>query len=118
MNTMLTGSELLTTFDERVKAGATEVEAIKACGYGSPKNEKRVDSKGFYRALVEAKGVQLPERKQGRTTAWCIKVQKNGTLALGAAYTRKMGLKPGTPCNIEVQDGVASLRAQKEDVLA
>ena len=116
---MLTGSELLATFDKRIKAGATEAEVVRACGYASPKNEKRVNYGAFYRALARAKGVCLPDsERQGRAAAWAIRVQKNGTLALGAAYTRRMGLEPGTLCNVEVAEGVASLRAQKEDVLS
>jgi AbrB-like transcriptional regulator len=54
--------------------------------------------------LLAAKGLSMDVEangtRGGRTASFIIQVQKNGNLLVGAAYTREMGLEPGTEFEI------------------
>ena len=93
-----------------------EEHIARACGYVGPSG--RVLRKSFYRALVEAKGYQLPSTAaasagggsspggsgagKGRQAEYRTKVHGNGNLLIGHAYTRRMGLEPGDEFHIEL----------------
>jgi AbrB-like transcriptional regulator len=54
----------------------------------------------FYNALIDAEGIQLDGRQNhngrgGRAPSNKVTVQSNGNMLIGAAYTRRMGLKEG-----------------------
>jgi bifunctional DNA-binding transcriptional regulator/antitoxin component of YhaV-PrlF toxin-antitoxin module len=73
--------------------------------------------KSVYRALVEAKGYQMPSNTaspgggsspggsgagKGRQAEYRTRVHGNGNLLIGHAYTRRMGLEPGDEFHIEL----------------
>ena len=66
-----------------------------------------LDFTAFYEALLEAKGVTLGESGQGRgkggrTLSCEPKVQFNGNLLVGKAYTAQLGLQPGDEFEIKL----------------
>jgi bifunctional DNA-binding transcriptional regulator/antitoxin component of YhaV-PrlF toxin-antitoxin module len=96
-----------------------EEQIARACGYVGPSG--RVLRKSFYRALVEAKGYQMPSTSssstaspgggsspggsgagKGRQAEYRTRVHGNGNLLIGHAYTRRMGLEPGDEFHIEL----------------
>ena len=94
-----------------------EEQIARACGYVGPSG--RVLRKSFYRALVEAKGYQMPSggstaspgggsspggggAGKGRQAEYRTRVHGNGNLLIGHAYTRRMGLEPGDELHIEL----------------
>ena len=96
----LTGKEL----KAKVKKlqGATKKEIAKACGYASKTKtgQERVNLGSFYSALLEAEGMTFEaspsgSARRGRTATYRTTVHKNGTLLIGASYTKEMGLNPG-----------------------
>ncbi|MEN9248017.1 MAG: AbrB family transcriptional regulator, partial [Gloeomargarita sp. GMQP_bins_69] len=79
-------------------------EKAKACGYYTvtKKGVERVNVQKFRNALIEAYGIDLdsqgrkPKRTRGgREASYRVRVQANGNLLIGAAYTKQMNLKPG-----------------------
>jgi hypothetical protein len=77
-------------------------EKAKACGYYTETKNgvQRVNMMKFLNALMDAEGIRLDSNgngrgRGGRSASYKISVQSNGNLLIGAAYTKKMGLKPG-----------------------
>jgi hypothetical protein len=105
---MLTGSELLAKVKEM--GDASKSELVRACGYVSTKKDgsERLNFTAFYEALLEAKGVSLGEAggqgrgKGGRKLSYVTKVQFNGNLLVGKAYTAQLGLQPGDEFEIKL----------------
>ena len=98
--TPLTGKELEAKVQEL--QGVTKQEIAKACGYSSTTKtgQERINLMSFYNALLEAEGIALDARPsettgRGRRPSYRASVHKNGTLIIGSAYTKEMGLKPG-----------------------
>lgn len=103
----LTGKALLQKVKELGKAGREK--KARACGYSTTtKNgHERVNLLKFYNALIEAKGVKLDDRSsksngKGRTATYRIRVQSNGSLFIGPAYTQQLGLQPGDSFEISL----------------
>ncbi len=100
----LTGKELL----ERVKElnNLSKTEMVKACGYATTGKggKSRTNFTAFYEALLEAKGLSFSEERptKGRQASYKVKVQGNGNLLIGAAYTKKLGLEVGTEFEIKL----------------
>jgi hypothetical protein len=105
---MLTGSELLAKVKEL--GDASKSELVRACGYVSVKKDggERLNFTAFYEALLEAKGMSLGEgggkgrAKAGRSLSYATKVQFNGNLLVGKAYTAQLGLEPGDEFEIKL----------------
>ena len=105
---MLTGSDLLAKVKELGDAPKTEL--AKGCGYVSAKKDggERVNFTAFYEALLEAKGVTLTTNgssgvgKGGRKLSYTAKVQGNGNLLVGKAYTAMLDLEPGAEFDIKL----------------
>jgi hypothetical protein len=105
---MLTGSELLAKVKEM--GDASKSDLVRACGYLSTKKDgsERLNFTAFYEALLEAKGVSLGEGgakgrgKGGRKLSYTTKVQFNGNLLVGKAYTAILGLEPGDEFEIKL----------------
>lgn len=98
--TPLTGQALI----DKVKElkNLSKDEKAKECGYYTvTKNElERVNMMAFLNALIDAEGIELDgpgsgDGRGGRSPSYRITVQSNGNLLIGAAYTKKMSLKPG-----------------------
>ena len=103
---MLTGSDLLTKVKELGDASKTDMAT--ACGYVSKKKDgsDRVNFTAFYEALLSAKGVELGGNASvgvgGRKLSYIAKVQGNGNLLVGKAYTTMLGLDPGAEFDIKL----------------
>jgi len=106
--TMLTGADLLAMVKEL--GDATKAELVRAAGYLSTKKDgtERLNYTAFYEALLEAKGMNLGERsgkeplRPGRKLSHATKVQFNGNLMVGRAYTELLDLKPGDAFEIKL----------------
>jgi len=114
---MLTGPELLAKIKEM--GDASKSDLATACGYVSKKKDgsDRVNYTAFYEALLNAKGVDLGSGsagvgKGGRKLSYIAKVQGNGNLLIGKAYTAMLDLKPGD--NFEIKLGRKVIRLVPE----
>jgi hypothetical protein len=100
----LSGKPLL----ERVSdlGNLSKSELARACGYYSvtKSGKERVNFTAFYEALLDAKGVNLdePKGRKGRQPGFKARVQSNGNLLIGKAYTEKLNLKPGDTFEIKI----------------
>jgi hypothetical protein len=69
---------------------------------------ERLNFTAFYEALLEAKGVSFADGsiggkgKLGRSLSFNTKIQFNGNLLVGKAYTAQLGLKPGDEFEIKL----------------
>jgi hypothetical protein len=109
MSTPLTGSELLATVKRLEADGASKNELALETGYFTVTKDgkKRVNSTSFYEALLEAKGVTIGgsssgKKSTGRKLTFRTKVQFNGNLMIGSAYTGAAGFEPGDEFTIVV----------------
>jgi hypothetical protein len=106
---MLEGKALLEK--ARSLSNRPEEQIARACGYVGPSG--RVLKKSFYRALVEAKGFQLPSGEggaaKGRQAEFRTRVHGNGNLLIGQAYIRRLGLQPGQEFRIEIHQETGSI---------
>ncbi len=107
---MLTGSELLAKVKEL--GDVSKSDLVRFAGYVSTKKDgtERLNFTAFYEALLEAKGVNLGDGRgsggkgsPGRSLSYATKIQFNGNLLVGKAYTAQLGLKPGD--EIEIKPG-------------
>jgi hypothetical protein len=104
----LTGSDLLAKVKEL--GDASKSDLVRAAGYVSTKKDgsERLNFTAFYEALLEAKGVNLGKDgghgkgKAGRSLSYVAKVQFNGNLLVGKAYTGLLDLKPGDEFEIKL----------------
>lgn len=101
----LSGSELLAKVKEL--GDASKSDLVRACGFVSTKKDgtERLNYTAFYEALLEAKGMNLGEShgaKPGRKLSFNTKVQFNGNLMVGRAYTSLLDLKPGDEFEIKL----------------
>ena len=106
---MLTGSELLAKVKEL--GDVSKSELVRECGYVSTKKDgtERLNFTSFYEALLGAKGVNLGTDsasrgtgKGGRKLSYTTKIQFNGNLLVGKAYTAVLDLKPGDEFEIKL----------------
>ena len=105
---MLTGSDLLAKVKEL--GDASKSELVRATGYLSTKKDgtERLNYTAFYEALLEAKGMTLGDRsgkehqRPGRKLSYATKVQFNGNLMVGRAYTSMLELRPGDVFEIKL----------------
>jgi hypothetical protein len=104
----LTGADLLAKVKEL--GDASKSDLVRATGYVSTKKDgtERLNFTAFYEALLDAKGVSLGENggsvpgKPGRKLSFSTKVQFNGNLLVGHAYTSLLGLQPGDEFEIKL----------------
>lgn len=94
---------------------ANKSDLVRACGYVSTKKDgtERLNFTSFYEALLEAKGLDLGTSKAakgGRKLSFNTKVQFNGNLLVGKAYTALLDLKPGDEFEIKLGRRAISLR--------
>jgi hypothetical protein len=106
---MLTGSELLAKVKEL--GDGSKSDLVRAAGYVSTKKDgtERLNFTAFYEALLEAKGVSFGDGggsggkgRPGRQLSYATKVQFNGNLMVGKAYTAQLGLRPGDEFEIKL----------------
>ena len=103
---MLTGTELLAKVKEL--GDVPKSELVRSAGYVSTKKDgsERLNFTAFYESLLNAKGVDFgatPKAgKAGRKLSFNTKVQFNGNLMVGKAYTAQLGLQPGDEFEIKL----------------
>ncbi|QPN56624.1 AbrB family transcriptional regulator [Synechococcus sp. CBW1107] len=110
----LTGADLLAKVKEM--GDASKSDLVRAAGYVSTKKDgsERLNFTAFYEALLEAKGVKLVngtgtgKRPGGRSLSYVARVQGNGNLLVGKAYTALLDIKPGD--EFEIKLGKKALR--------
>ena len=107
---MLTGADLLAKVKEL--GDVSKSDLVRSCGYVSTKKDgtERLNFTAFYEALLEAKGMNLGtgssssggKGRPGRSLSFVTKVQFNGNLLVGKAYTAQLGLQPGDEFEIKL----------------
>jgi hypothetical protein len=106
---MITGPDLLAKVKEL--GDVSKSELVRECGYLSTKKDgsERLNFTAFYEALLNAKGVNLGTDSVGRSTgkggrklSYTTKIQFNGNLMVGKAYTAMLDLKPGDEFEIKL----------------
>ncbi len=105
---MLKGADLLAKVKEL--GDASKSDLVRSCGYVSTKKDgaERLNFTAFYEALLDAKGISLGDgagkgaAKAGRKLGYTAKVQFNGNLLVGKAYTAMLGLEPGDEFEIKL----------------
>ncbi len=106
---MLSGSDLLAKVKEM--GDVSKSDLVRECGYVSTKKDgsERLNFTAFYEALLGAKGVNLGTDSTGRGTGkggrklgYSTKIQFNGNLLIGKAYTAMLDLKPGDEFEIKL----------------
>ena len=104
---MLVGSELLAKVKDLGDVSKSDV--VRECGYVSVKQDggERLNFTAFYEALLDAKGINLGGGtarvgKGGRKLSYVAKVQGNGNLLIGKAYTAMLNLEPGDEFQIKL----------------
>lgn len=123
----LTGADLLARVKEL--GDASKSDLVRACGYVSTKKDgtERLNYTAFYEALLQAKGMdvggKIGSAKGGRKLSFNAKVQFNGNLMVGKAYTALLDLKPGDEFEIKLGRRAitltpVSVTARKDDASA
>ena len=105
---MLTGTELLAKVKDL--GDVSKSDLATTCGYVSDKKDggQRVNFTAFYEALLNAKGIDFGSGgsagigKGGRKLSYTAKVQGNGNLLVGMAYTGLLDLEPGDEFEIKL----------------
>ena len=104
---MLTGSDLLSKVKDL--GDVSKSDLVRACGYVSEKKNggDRLNFTAFYEALLEAKGINFASGggaigKGGRKLSYTARVQGNGNLLIGKAYTAMLGLEVGAEYDIKL----------------
>lgn len=103
----LTGKALLQKIEELNHLG--RMEKAKGCGYYTVTKEgvERIQLSSFYNAILEAENLNLEPKpakstRGGSKPSYRITVQTNGSLLVGAAYTKELGLKPGDKMEVKI----------------
>ena len=104
---MLAGPELLAKVKEL--GDVSKSKLVRECGYLSTikDDSERLNFTAFHEALLSAKGVSLGtdragQGKGGRKLSYTTKIQFNGNLMVGKAYTAMLDLKPGDEFEIKL----------------
>ena len=108
INPMLTGTDLLSKVKDL--GDVSKSDLVRACGYVSDKKDggERLNFTAFYEALLEAKGINCASGpgagigKGGRKLSYTARVQGNGNLLIGKAYTAMLGLEVGAEYDIKL----------------
>lgn len=103
----LKGEALISKVKEMLNS--SKEEKAKACGYYTVTKSgiERVNMMKFLNALLDAEEISLNARNDssghvGRSPSYRITVQSNGSLLVGSAYTKQLGLKPGDEFTINI----------------
>jgi hypothetical protein len=104
------GKELLQLIKQN--PGKSGKQLAEMAGYTTTTRtgQVRVKMLAFQNALLAANNISFKTQdsdteettRGGRKATYKIQVQQNGNLLIGAAYTRQMGLKPGTEFEIQI----------------
>ena len=107
--TALQGKELLKLIRENPGKSAKQLAELAGHTTKTKEGKTRVRMLSFQKAVLEANNISLAPQDEkeesvrgGRKANFRIQVQQNGNLLIGGAYTRQMGLKPGTEFEIQI----------------
>ena len=82
---------------------------MRSCGYMSTKKDgtERLNFTAFYEALLVAKGLSFGDSGKargmaGRKLSYTTRIQFNGNLLVGKAYTAQLDLNPGDEFEIKL----------------
>jgi hypothetical protein len=119
--TTLEGQELLDFMADN--PGLKEIEYIKATGhYKLIDGKPRLNRARYYKAISAANGFApaKPERKPRGETGprGVLKVGPNGLIPVGAAYSRLLGLTPGTFVSVYKDEGVLVIEPGTDEAVA
>ena len=89
---------------------ALKSDLVRSAGYVSTKKDstERLNFTAFYETLLKAKGVSFADGssggkgKPGLSLSSNTKIQFNGNLLVGKAYTAQLGLEPGDEFEIKL----------------
>jgi AbrB-like transcriptional regulator len=104
----ITGDELLKLIKDN--AGASGKQLAEQAGYTTTTKtgQVRVKMLAFQNAVLSANKINFKDTpseskgvRGGRKASFFIQVQNNGNLLIGSAYTKQMGLEPGTYFTIQ-----------------
>jgi hypothetical protein len=111
----LQGKELLKKLKELNHLSKSE--KAKACGYCVTGKDGKAKAKlgEFLEAILDAQGISLDRKNskdgRGREASYRVTVHRNGSMVIGAAYTKEMGLDPGE--EFEIKLGYKHIRLNK-----
>ncbi|UFP95275.1 AbrB family transcriptional regulator [Gloeobacter morelensis] len=107
--TPVSGKELLKLIKQNPGKSAKQLAEMAGYTTVTKTGQKRVKMLAFQSAVLEANNIAIkPEQEEvetvrgGRKASYRIQVQQNGNLLIGSAYTRQMGLIPGTEFEIQI----------------
>lgn len=117
----LTGKRLLQKITQLTHL--SKREKAKECGYYhyTDKGGVKVDLKAFMEALLVAADPEVvletatPEESTPRKLTYTAKVNKNGQILIGSAYTKQMNLHPGDEFEIKLGDNHIQLKQVASD---
>lgn len=114
-NQTVGGKELLALLKQNAGKPARHLAALAGYTTTTRTGQQRVKMLAFQKAVLEANQITFEApptsnemRQSGRKAAHRMRVQANGNLLIGSAYTREMGLEPGTI--FEIQPGRKHLK--------
>jgi hypothetical protein len=111
LSTKLEGADLLAKVKEIGDGNKSGL--VRACGYTltTKSGKERLCFREFYAALLRAKGVDVDAKpgQKGRRLAYATKVQFNGNLLVGKAYTALLDLKPGDKFTVAIHPKTKSI---------
>ncbi|MBC8121718.1 MAG: AbrB family transcriptional regulator [Gemmatimonadaceae bacterium] len=106
---VVTGKDLLQLIKQNPGKSAKQLAELAGYTTTTKTGQQRVKMLAFQNALLEANNISLRPREEevdgvrgGRKATYRIQVQQNGNLLIGSAYTRQMGLIPGTEFEIQI----------------
>lgn len=106
---VVTGKDLLQLIKQNPGKSAKQLAELAGYTTTTKTGQQRVKMLAFQNALLEANNISLKPREEeedgvrgGRKATYRIQVQQNGNLLIGSAYTRQMGLIPGTEFEIQI----------------
>lgn len=105
----VSGKELLKLIKQNPAKTAKQLAEMAGYTTVTKTGQQRVKMLAFQSAVLEANNIAIkPELEEvetvrgGRKASYRIQVQQNGNLLIGSAYTRQMGLQPGSEFEIQI----------------
>ncbi len=105
----IAGKELLQLLKQNPGKSGKQLAELAGYTTTTKTGQQRVKMLAFQNAVLSANNISFkPDEEEvsgvrgGRKATYRIQVQQNGNLLIGAAYTRQMGLIPGTDFEIQI----------------
>jgi AbrB-like transcriptional regulator len=105
----IAGKELLQLLKQNPGKSGKQLAELAGYTTTTKTGQQRVKMLAFQNAVLSANNISFKADEEevsgvrgGRKATYRIQVQQNGNLLIGAAYTRQMGLIPGTDFEIQI----------------